>query len=40
MMSYRAAKKVILIVIIFVLVSGIHEPIHRRLIDDTEEQRT
>jgi hypothetical protein len=34
------AKRIIIIVICFTIFSIIHDPIHRRLLDDTEEQRT
>jgi hypothetical protein len=38
--SKYIAKWIIIIIILFITFSTIHDPLHRRLIDDTEEQRT
>jgi hypothetical protein len=38
--SKKIAKWVIILVLIFVSCTHLHDPIHRRLIDDNEEQRT
>ncbi|CAF4157154.1 unnamed protein product, partial [Adineta steineri] len=38
--SRRLAKIIIFLIIVLTAASLIHDPVHRRLIDDTEEQRT
>jgi len=38
--SSRTSKVVIIIIKLFIIITTIHDPIYRDLIDDTEEQRT
>ncbi|CAF3119872.1 unnamed protein product, partial [Rotaria sp. Silwood2] len=38
--SKRVAKMIILVLLVFIILTNIHDPLHRRLIDDIEESRT